>query len=114
MMNIENYSFGQLVIDGQNYTSDLLICGENIKSNWWRETGHNLCRDDLAWVLKQNPDLLIIGTGKSGVMNVSQNLQQELKQDLELVVEKTGEAVKIFNQRQKTDLKVAAGFHLTC
>ncbi|MBM7555284.1 Mth938-like domain-containing protein [Halanaerobacter jeridensis] len=113
-MEIKNYSFGEMVIDNQKYSSDLLICDEEIKADWWREEGHSLCRNDLTWVLKQKPDLLIIGTGKSGVMTVPQNLRQDLTDDLELIVEKTNQAVKTFNEQQKNNLKVAAGFHLTC
>ncbi|MFO7818847.1 MAG: MTH938/NDUFAF3 family protein [Halanaerobacter sp.] len=113
-MKIESYSFGELIIDGEHYSSDLLICGEEIKSNWWRKEGHSLCRADLGWILKQNPELLIIGTGKSGVMTVPHSLEQELESNLDLIIERTGQAVQTFNQMSKKDLKLAAGFHLTC
>lgn len=113
-MKIETYSFGEMVVDGERYTSDLLLCGGVIKSDWWRKEGHSLCREDLAWVLNQNPDLLIIGTGKSGVMTVPQTLKESLESELDLIVEQTAQAVKTFNQHQRQDLKVAAGFHLTC
>ncbi|MGM0501279.1 MAG: Mth938-like domain-containing protein [Bacillota bacterium] len=113
-MKIEDYSFGEVVIDGQHYSSDLLICGERIKSDWWRVEGHSLCREDLIWVLEQQPDLLIIGTGKSGRMSVPRRLKKDLRQELDLLVYKTEKAVKEFNQRQEQGIKVAAGFHLTC
>ena len=113
-MYIEDYSFGRMVIEGQSYSSDLLICDDKIKANWWREEGHNLSLADLRWVLKQNPDVLIIGNGKSGVMTVPQDLQQQLKSEVDLIVEKTAQAVKTFNQQQENNLTVAAGFHLTC
>lgn len=113
-MKIESYSFGEMIIDGEHYSSDLLICGEEIKPNWWRNEGHSLCRADLSWVLNKNPELLIIGTGKSEVMTVPHSLEQELESDLDLIIERTGQAVQTFNQQSRNDLKVAAGFHLSC
>jgi len=35
---IESYSFGQMVIDGQEYTSDLIIFPDRINSSWWRNS----------------------------------------------------------------------------
>jgi hypothetical protein len=114
-MQIADYSFGQLTAAENKYTSDLLICGEEIKSNWWRQDGHSLCLDDLDWVLAKNPDTLIIGTGKSGVMSVPADVKADLEaQGIEVIVETTDQAVEIFNRRQNSDKLVAAGFHLTC
>ena len=113
-MQLKDYSFGELNINGKLYTSDLLICSDKIKANWWRNEGHSLCREDLTWVLEQNPDLLIIGTGKSGFMTAPQDLEDKLKKELDVIMSKTETAVEIFNQQQNNDLKVAAALHLTC
>ncbi|WP_280956767.1 MTH938/NDUFAF3 family protein [Acetohalobium arabaticum] len=60
--------------------------------------------------------LLILGTGKSGIMKVPQRLQTKLQElGIEVVIATTDDAVEIFNRRYDTDdQKAAAGFHLTC
>ncbi len=114
MKAIESYSFGKMVYDGRTYTSDLIIFPDRVFDNWWRLAGHHLHMEDLQDVLKEKPDVLIIGTGKMGVMKVPKALIEELKQkDIELYVEKTQEAVRIFNSADKTK-KVVGAFHLTC
>jgi hypothetical protein len=114
MREIESYSFGKMVYDGRVYTADLIIFPGRVFSNWWRLAGHHLHMEDLVEVLAEKPDVLVIGTGKMGVMQVPGALREELKQKgIELVVEKTGEAVRVFNSADRTK-KVVGAFHLTC
>lgn len=113
---IDSYRFGKMVINDNEYTSDLLVLDGKIKDDWWRKEGHKLCKEDLSLILEYKPDLLILGTGKRGAMKVPQRLQTELKElGIGVIVETTDDAVEIFNRRYDTDdQKVAAGFHLTC
>ena len=113
-MKIEDYKFGEMIINGKKYTSDLLIFESEIKSNWWRKQGHYLHLQDLNWLLNKNPKVIIIGTGNSGVMKVPENLIEKLKKKgIEIIAGKTQKAVEIFNKR-RNEAKIAAGFHLTC
>ena len=50
-MAIDQYSFGQIDIDGRRYDADVIILPDRVLSSWWREEGHNLCEADLAEVL---------------------------------------------------------------
>jgi hypothetical protein len=112
-MKIEHYEFGKLVIDGKIFTSDLIILGDKIIENWWREEGHLLQIHDIFEVLEFKPEILIIGTGANGLMKVSENLTNKLKvEKIEFFILKTKEAVKKFNEIGNK--KVAAIFHLTC
>lgn len=115
-MLIEDYSFGKITIKGQRYTSDLLIYETEIKEDWWRKEGHSLCQEDLTWILERDPDTLIIGTGKNGVMKVPQLIENKLiEQGMEVVIEPTDLAIKTFNEKYSAEEeKIAAGFHLTC
>ena len=54
-MKIEHYSFGNITIDGQTYTSDVIIYPERVDASWWRKEGHNLQIEDLAGVIKAEP-----------------------------------------------------------
>ncbi|MBE0466287.1 MAG: hypothetical protein IBX71_03570 [Candidatus Desulforudis sp.] len=41
-MIINDYRFGQIVIDGEKYTSDVIILPECIIASWWRQDGHSV------------------------------------------------------------------------
>ena len=114
-MKINSYSFGKIVINNKSYHKDILIFNEKVKPNWWRDKGHNLQIEDLDWVLKQNPDYLIIGTGKFGVMKVSEEVKAKIKnKGIKLFTAKTKKAVAKFNEMIEKESDLAAGFHLTC
>jgi hypothetical protein len=111
---IDSYKFGQMVIDGEKYTKDLIIYPDKVKSSWWRKTGHLLTLDDIKDVLTQNPDILIIGTGYMGLMKVDDEVKKYAKdKGIDLIIQKSRKAVQIFNQKQ-SEARVFGAFHLTC
>ena len=111
---IDSYTFGRIVIDGKTYSSDVIIFKDSVKANWWRAEGHSLCIDDLKEVFKKKPDMLIIGIGKMGVMDVPQEIFDYIKkQGIEIIVCKTDEACERFNEMIK-EYNVVAALHLTC
>ena len=73
---IDSYRFGQIVIDGKKYTSDVIIFPDSIKDNWWKKRGHELCLEDIAEVMAKNPEVLVVGTGASGLMRVLPEVRQ--------------------------------------
>ncbi len=110
---IESYSFGTIKIDGKAYVHDVIIVGDKV-IEWWREDGHNAKIIDFKDVL-DNIDILVIGTGASGVMKVAEEVIDYFKdKNIELIIKPTGEAVKTFNQLKEQNKKVAGAFHLTC
>ena len=111
---IESYSFGRIIIDGQEYTSDLIIYPDKIDPNWWRLKGHLLQIDDLRDILDYKPEVLVVGTGAHGLMEVSDDLKQLLKEKgIEVIIKDTEEACKSYNEL-KDKRKVIGAFHLTC
>lgn len=113
-MEIESYSFGKMVIDGKKYKNDLIIFPERIKDNWWRDRGHFLQVQDLEEVFKEKPEVLIIGKGAYGRMDVSQEVKKRCREEgIELKAEKTGKATEVYN-RLKDKKEVVAALHLTC
>lgn len=114
-MVIEAYKFGEIIIDWSRYTKDIILAPAGIHANWRRAEGHLLVFPDLADALAKNkPELLIIGTGKFGMMKISTEFIKHLKPEkIELIVERTGKAVNIFNDKSHTQ-KVMGAFHLTC
>lgn len=111
---IESYSFGAMKIDGTTYTADLIIYPDHIEKEWRRENGHKLKLKDLHGAVAEKPDILIIGQGSSGRMNVTQDLQEKLRdRGIELLVAETDDAVAMYNKTAGTK-KVIGAFHLTC
>jgi hypothetical protein len=111
---IDSYQFGQIVISGQKYTSDVIIFPDRVKKNWWRKSGHELCPDDIAEVLAENPEVLVVGTGASGLVKVLPQVTQSLEaQGIKLIAQPTSEACNTYNQLCQSQ-KVVAALHLTC
>jgi hypothetical protein len=113
-MHIDSYVFGRMIVDNKTYTADLIIYPDRIDSAWWRKEGHYLQKEDLAGILAAKPDMLIVGTGDMGVMQVPDSTLSFLQRHgIEVHVARTGTAVELFN-KQPGDRKVIGAFHLTC
>jgi hypothetical protein len=112
---IDAYDFGRIEIDGQTYTSDVVILPAGVQSGWWREEGHVLKPGDVCAVLEAAPEVLVIGQGASGCMCVADETLACLKQSgIEAICALTGRAVHIYNERRERGAGVAAALHLTC
>jgi len=112
--HIDSYSFGSVTIDGTSYDSDLIVCPDGVRPDWWRKEGHGLCPEDLSAVIEVGVELLIVGCGAYGVLKVPETTREWLEgKGIELVALPTGEACERYNELA-AGRKVAAGLHLTC
>jgi len=112
---IEKYDFGKIVIDGKEYRRDLIITLDGIRENWWRKEGHKLHFEDLSDVLSNEVEVLVIGTGYYGLMEVPEEVKRQIEEKgIKVVVEKTEDACKTFNKLLKEGKRVIAALHLTC
>ncbi len=73
-MQIDSYEFGVIVVDGRIYRTDLLIWPGRIKADWWRAEGQRLQLPDVAEALEALPQVLVVGTGAYGRMEVDREL----------------------------------------
>lgn len=111
---IKSYRFGEVVVDGNSYTRDVIILPDRVVSNWWRNQGHSLSVDDLAEVLSDPPEVLVIGRGTSSIMNVPAPVKSYLEEKgIEVIAESSSDAWRTYN-RLRDQRKVAAALHLTC
>ncbi|OGZ24155.1 MAG: hypothetical protein A2896_02780 [Candidatus Nealsonbacteria bacterium RIFCSPLOWO2_01_FULL_43_32] len=119
---IEEYQFGSMTIDGKAYRDDIEVRWTGEVLDWLRADSHIIDIEDIAEAIEQNPETLIIGTGESGMAQVTEEAQKEIKlRGIELIVDKTEAAVKTFNIRKEDSPeeegrqeKVIGLFHLTC
>ena len=112
---IESYSFGHMTIDGKSYSKDIIIFPDSIiLSPWWRSQGHRLEISDLEKLISMKPEVIIVGTGSSNLMQPSPELEELLAQrSIEFIAQPTGEAVQTYNSITKKK-KTGGCFHLTC
>ncbi len=114
-MSIDDYRFGQIVIDGETYTDDVIIFSDRVYDDWWREEGHELAVADLEKALADPPDVLVVGTGRYGRMRVLPETEQALaERDVELIAQKTKSACETYNEVASSGREVIAALHLTC
>mgnify|MGYP001046035465 CR=1 FL=1 len=114
MPRIESYRFGQIVVDGRRYTSDLIIFPDRVQPDWWREEGHSLSQADIWEVFADPPEVLVIGLGAMGCMRVPEETLAALqKAGIEVMALPTQRACEAYNELAGSK-KVVAALHLTC
>lgn len=112
---ITSYEFGKVVIDGNTYTRDVIVSEGGVDATWWRRESHALGLADLEPVLAAKPEVIVVGTGMYGVLEVLPEVRAELaKRGIELIAVPTGEACSLYNALVKKGRRVVAALHLTC
>ena len=119
---IEEYHFGSITIDGKTYEYDVEVHWAGEVLPWRRKESHVVDVEDVKRAMEQNPALIIIGTGEPGLAKVTDRAKEEiLSKGIELIIDKTEEAVKTFNiqkeesgEEEGKQKKVIGLFHLTC
>ena len=128
---IGEYHFGSITIDGRTYHHDVEVrwspegkrpgqVGEVLK--WWRGESHVIDVEGVKRALEQNPEVIVIGTGESGLARVTKEAKKEIEnRGIKLIIDVTEEAVKTFNiineeskEEEGEQTKVIGLFHLTC
>lgn len=115
MIQIHSYSFGSMRVSGEHFTHDLKIIRDKVYADWWRKKGHSVSVEDIRDIIGAGPEIIILGTGNSGMMRPDPDLVNFLhEQKIKLSAVPTAKAVDLFNQLTKEGKNIAAGFHLTC
>lgn len=114
-LKIEASSFGLIVIDGMEYTSDLIIYPDgHIKDAWRRKSGHSVSIDDISELIDSAPELIVVGTGVNGLMKPATGLKASLSEKgITLICLPNQKAMETFN-KLSSEKRVGACFHLTC
>jgi hypothetical protein len=113
MSRIEGYGFGHVIVDGVEETRDVIVLPERVIRGWWRKDGHSLVLDDLADVISELPERLLVGTGAYGRMRPEPETLERLRErGIEVEVLPTGEAVERYGVLDPR--RTAAALHVTC
>lgn len=112
--HIDAYHFGQITISGETYRKDIIILPERLITGWWRKEGHLLQGADLPEILEAKPDLLIIGQGAHGRMQVANDAEMVLNAaGIEWVAMPSEQACREYNRKAR-ECNAVAALHLTC
>ena len=115
-MKFQQFSFGQIRIDGIEYGYDIVIDrGEVSKrkkkaSKKFREAfGHTplSLEEEIPWKCRQ----LVVGTGEGGLPVMDEVKREAKRRKVELLILPTKEAIELLNQRAKDTNAV---LHVTC
>ncbi|MFA5386548.1 MAG: MTH938/NDUFAF3 family protein [Candidatus Paceibacterota bacterium] len=112
---IEEFTFGSIKINGEIYEEDVMVDWEEEVKSWQRREAHLIDVNAVQKALMKFPDVIIIGTGESGVAQILDEAKQEIeKRGVELIIEETPRAVGTFNDLKTQEKKIVGLFHLTC
>src|SRR6266571_5344213 len=113
MARIEGYSFGRVVVDGDEETRDVIGLPGRVLRNWWRLDGHRLVLEDLEAVLDELPERLVVGTGAYGQLEPDPETLERLRErGVEVEALPTAEAIRRYGELDPG--RTAAALHLTC
>jgi hypothetical protein len=109
---IDSVSYGEIVIQGKTYYSDMVL--------WWNgenallEKTHIIDTPLLEKILKKGPDSVVVGTGIKGTVKILPGVREKLeKRHVKLFVDKTGNAAEIYNGLVACGKRPAAVMHVT-
>jgi len=113
-LKVDSYEFGEIIIDGKSYTSDVVIYPDRVDDKWWRKEGHKLAAEDVKEIIGAKPEVVIVGTGYSGFLEVLSRTKHVFETaGIQLVVANTRKACQKYNELSKKK-RVIAALHLTC
>ncbi len=110
---IDEHKFGSFVIDGKTYLGDIKLIGKKVR--YWDRYSHKLKFEDLKELLEANPEILIIGTGNSGYLEVPSEIKDHLLiGKIKLIISTNVNAIEKYNKALEENKNVVAIFHATC
>jgi hypothetical protein len=119
MCKIDSFNFGFIVVDDKQYAHDIVILPDGTvkerSSGKGRLGSHTISRSEIEALIKESPDVILIGTGFQGMARLAHDAEFfKLEPNLDITMEPSPQVVKKFNQHVEDGDKVAALIHVTC
>ena len=117
--SISDTRFGSITLGGRTYYHDIVINlkGEVIKrkkklSKKVYGTSHKVSLEEARYILEENAEVMIIGNGQHGVLELSDEAREYFKKKhCKVKVLPTPEAIEAWNNEGG---KAVGMFHVTC
>jgi len=120
MPHINSFKFGEITVDGKKYHQVLIIGNTVVERDYEKlkelfNTSHKIGDWEEEGLIKENPEKIFIGTGTEGMLEVSGEFKEKIKNTgIELIVGVTPKIIDLFNKELKTDKRINALIHTTC
>lgn len=119
MARIDSFNFGFIVVDDKQYAHDVVILPDGTVKERTPGKGrlgsHSIARGEIEALLKEQPDVILVGTGVHGMARLAHDAEYYLTNpDLNLTLLPSPEIVRKYNQYIENGEKVAALIHVTC
>lgn len=112
---INSTEFGSITINSKKYNNDVIISYKDVVKEGRTQSRHLISKRELNFLLENDPDIIVIGNGQEGCLQVSPDVLNLAKQkNIEIINAATPEAVKKFNQLYASGRKVVGYMHVTC
>lgn len=112
---IDSTDFGSITINSKRYNNDVIVSYKDVIREGKTQKRHLISKKDLDILLKEKPDVVVIGTGQDGYLQISSDVFNFSKQKgIEFFDLETPEAIKKFNQLYASGRKVVCYMHVTC
>jgi len=112
MPKIKKVEFGNIQIDDKVFgKEDFFLFWDSVEPI---EKTHKPRIEEFEKMLLKEPDTVIFGTGFSSLVKIDDEIIKAAKNNVELFVLPTPEALKKFQELVKKGKKVAARIHTTC
>ncbi len=109
---IRSVSDGELMIGDNLYKSTVALTTDKILDTWCDKSVAQLCAADFELLLESNPEIIILGTGKSNVFAPRELVFALARQNVGLEVMDTKAAARTFNVLSGEGRQIAAVLYL--
>ena len=114
-IKINSIEFGSITINGKKYNNDVILSYKGSVQKTETQLRHLISKKEFNLMLADGPEIILIGTGIEGDMQVSLDVQRLAEQrGIQILDLRSSEAIKKFNQLYESGRKVVAFIHTTC
>lgn len=114
-IKINSIEFGSIMINNKKYNNDIIVSYKGSIQKIETQLRHLISKKEFDIMLADGPEIILIGTGVEGDMQISSEVQRLAEQKgIEIFDSRSSEAIKKFNQLYESGKRVVAFIHITC
>lgn len=119
MPRFESIEWGAVVVDGEEFDYDVeLTPGGELKPRTSEDKklgSHTFSKEEFVEMYEDGAEVVVVGTGTSGLAKLSSEAQAFLNEkSIEVVKSSSDKAIEEYNKLSGEGKKVAAIIHITC
>ena len=113
MVSIQFVKFGEVMVDGRVYYSDMIVWWDGEKE--FVPKTHILDMQAFSGLLRKKPDMIVVGTGQQGCVKIPGDVRERASEKgIKIFEDTSAKAADIFNGMVATGKRVVAFIHTTC